>query len=51
MGYGPSPEDIAQAVVFLIEAKSITGQVIFVDAGERFLSRGRDVVFETEGVN
>lgn len=51
MGYGPSPEDIAQAVVFLIEAKSVTGQVIFVDAGERFLSRGRDVVFETEGVN
>ena len=51
LGYGPSPEDIAQAVVFLIEAKSITGQVIFVDAGERFLSRNRDVVFETEGVN
>ena len=48
LGYGPSPEDIAQAVVFLIEAKSITGQVIFVDAGERFLSRSRDVAFETE---
>ena len=50
LGYGPSPEDIAQAVIFLIEGKSITGQVIFVDAGERFLSRNRDVVFETEGV-
>ena len=49
LGYGPSPDDIAQAVVFLIEAKSITGQVIFVDAGERFLSRSRDVAFETEG--
>ena len=48
LGYGPSPDDIAQAVVFLIEAKSITGQVIFVDAGERFLSRSRDVAFETE---
>jgi len=48
LGYGPSPDDIAQAVGFLIEAKSITGQVIFVDAGERFLSRSRDVVFETE---
>ena len=34
LGYGPSPDDIAQAVVFLIQAKSITGQVIFVDAGE-----------------
>ncbi len=51
LGYGPSPEDIAQAVVFLVDAKSITGQVIFVDAGERFLSRNRDVVFQTEGVN
>ena len=50
LGYGPSPEDIAQAVVFLIEGNSITGQVIFVDAGERFLSRSRDVAFETEGV-
>ena len=50
LGYGPTPDDIAQAVVFLIEGKSITGQVIFVDAGERFLSRSRDVSFETEGV-
>ncbi len=50
LGYGPSPDDIAQAVVFLIEGKSITGQVIFVDAGERFLSRSRDVAFETEDV-
>ena len=50
LGYGPSPDDIAQAVVFLIGGDSITGQVIFVDAGERFLSRRRDVSFETEGV-
>ena len=50
LGYGPSPDDIAQAVVFLIGGESITGQVIFVDAGERFLSRSRDVSFETEGV-
>ena len=48
LGYGPSPEDIAQAVAYLIEANSVTGQVIFVDSGERFLSRDRDVVFETE---
>ena len=49
LGYGPSPEDIAEAVGYLIDARSVTGQVIFVDSGERFLSRSRDVVFQTEG--
>jgi hypothetical protein len=29
-------------------AKAVTGQVLFVDSGERFLSRVRDVLFETE---
>ena len=48
LGYGPDPEDIADAVCYLMGAKSVTGQVIYVDSGERFLSRTRDVVFETE---
>ena len=48
LGYGPSPEDIAEAVCYLMDAKAVTGQVIYVDSGERFLSRTRDVVFETE---
>jgi enoyl-[acyl-carrier-protein] reductase (NADH) len=30
-------------------ASSVTGQVIYVDSGERFLMRPRDVIFETEG--
>ena len=45
---GPSPKDIAGAVNYLMSAKSVTGQIIYVDSGERFLSRARDVVFETE---
>ena len=45
---GPSPKDIADAVLFLMSARSVTGQIIYVDSGERFLSRARDVVFETE---
>tara|TARA_Y100001970_G_scaffold110172_1_gene137602 strand:- start:13274 stop:14035 length:762 start_codon:yes stop_codon:yes gene_type:complete len=49
LGFGPSPGDIADAVVFLMGSRSITGQTIFVDSGERFLSRKRDVFFETEG--
>ncbi len=48
LGTGPTPEDVADAVLFLINAKSVTGQIIFVDSGERFLNRNRDVVFETE---
>lgn len=31
----PSPEDIAAAVVFLLESDAITGQTIYVDSGQR----------------
>ena len=48
LGYGPVPEDIADAVCYLIGARAVTGQILFVDSGERFLSRARDVLFETE---
>ena len=48
LGYGPGPEDIADAVCYLLGARSVTGQILFVDSGERFLSRARDVLFETE---
>jgi len=48
LGYGPNPGDIAEAVCYLMHAQAVTGQVIYVDSGERFLSRSRDVVFETE---
>ncbi|MAN00147.1 MAG: SDR family oxidoreductase [Candidatus Thermoplasmatota archaeon] len=48
LGYGPRPEDIADAVCYLIGARAVTGQILFVDSGERFLSRARDVLFETE---
>lgn len=45
LGYGPDPDDIADAVAYLTQSKSITGQTIFVDAGERFNSRTRDIMF------
>ncbi len=47
-GTGPAPADIADAVGFLMGARAVTGQVLFVDSGERFLARSRDVLFETE---
>lgn len=33
----PSPEDVAQAVAFLLEAESLTGQILAVDAGQSLL--------------
>ena len=48
LGRGAHPEDIAQAVRYLLEARAVTGQILFVDGGERFLARYRDVSFLLE---
>jgi NAD(P)-dependent dehydrogenase (short-subunit alcohol dehydrogenase family) len=40
---GSRPADIVRAVKYLLTAKAVTGQVLFVDGGERFLARRRDV--------
>lgn len=45
LGRNTSPEDIARAVRFLVEARSVTGETLAVDAGERFISRARDYSF------
>lgn len=37
---------VADAVLFLLEARGVTGQNLFVDCGQRFLPRGGDVMFE-----
>lgn len=39
------PEDIAEAVLYLAHAKSVTGQLIFVDGGAHMVSYDRDFVF------
>jgi NAD(P)-dependent dehydrogenase (short-subunit alcohol dehydrogenase family) len=36
----PVPEQIADAVVYLLKADSCTGQVIFVDGGQHLLGNG-----------
>ncbi len=41
------PQAIAQAVGFLLSSRGISGQNIFVDNGQRFLPRARDVMFAT----
>lgn len=40
------PQDIARAVAFLLEARGVQGETLFVDCGQRFLPRDRDVMFE-----
>lgn len=40
------PHDIARAVSFLLSARGVHGQNMFVDCGQRFLPRDRDVMFE-----
>lgn len=42
---GPTPEDIARAVRFLIENEAVTGQTIYVDGGRRFRTYERDMGF------
>jgi len=39
-------ERVADAVVYLLGAESVTGQTLFVDAGQRFIRRDRDVMFQ-----
>ncbi|AJP72342.1 SDR family oxidoreductase [Sphingomonas hengshuiensis] len=39
--------DIARTVAHLIETRSITGQNVFVDCGQRFVRRDGDVMFST----
>jgi NAD(P)-dependent dehydrogenase (short-subunit alcohol dehydrogenase family) len=34
LGQGPSPDDIAEAVAYLVQARSVTGQMIAVDGGQ-----------------
>jgi NAD(P)-dependent dehydrogenase (short-subunit alcohol dehydrogenase family) len=40
---GSAPEDIARAVLFILETQSITGTILQVDAGEHLMRRQRDV--------
>lgn len=37
---------VADAVAYLIDAESVTGQNLFVDCGQRFVKRDGDVMFE-----
>jgi NAD(P)-dependent dehydrogenase (short-subunit alcohol dehydrogenase family) len=44
LGRGPTPEELAAALAYLIDAPSVTGQMIAVDGGQHLAWRTPDVV-------
>lgn len=42
---GVNPADVVDALFYLIGAKTVTGQVITIDSGQRFMGLARDVQF------
>jgi NAD(P)-dependent dehydrogenase (short-subunit alcohol dehydrogenase family) len=42
---GVTPDDVVGALRYLIQAPCVTGQVLVIDSGQRFLGLGRDVQF------
>lgn len=49
LGRSSTPEDIAQAVVYVAAAKAITGTTILVDGGQHLVPTQRDVMFIAKG--
>lgn len=43
--HGVVPADVLDAIVYLADARGVTGQTIVIDGGQRFLALGRDVQF------
>jgi len=46
LGHGATPDDVARAVRFLIEAHAVTGQMIAVDGGQHLIWKTADVGVE-----
>ena len=44
LGHGVTPDEVAQALIYLINAPSVTGQMIAVDAGQHLAWRTPDVI-------
>jgi NAD(P)-dependent dehydrogenase (short-subunit alcohol dehydrogenase family) len=44
LGHGGTPEEIGQALAYLIDARSVTGQMIAVDGGQHLAWRTPDII-------
>ncbi|MGH6658043.1 MAG: SDR family oxidoreductase [Sphingomicrobium sp.] len=42
---GVEPDDVVAALFYFIDAATVTGQMLILDSGQRFLALGRDVQF------
>jgi NAD(P)-dependent dehydrogenase (short-subunit alcohol dehydrogenase family) len=49
LGHGSSPEDLVQALRYLVSAESMTGQTLIVDGGQNLAPAARDVMFTVRG--
>lgn len=47
LGIGVEPGDVVRALRYLIEARAVTGEIMTVDGGQRFMQLARDVQFVT----
>ena len=45
LGRTSTPDDVADAVLFLLRSKAITGEVLTVDGGQHLLPADRDIMF------
>jgi NAD(P)-dependent dehydrogenase (short-subunit alcohol dehydrogenase family) len=45
LGRGVEPRDVIGAIRYFIDARCVTGQIIVIDSGQRFLGLERDVQF------
>ncbi len=46
LGYGAEPDDICGALLYLLSARSVTGQMIAVDGGQHLAWRTQDVLVQ-----
>jgi NAD(P)-dependent dehydrogenase (short-subunit alcohol dehydrogenase family) len=45
LGRGVEPGDVLAAILYLADARTVTGQTIVIDGGQHFLALERDVQF------
>ena len=45
LGHGVEPEELVTALRYLVDAPSVTGKTLTLDAGQRFMALPRDVAF------
>jgi NAD(P)-dependent dehydrogenase (short-subunit alcohol dehydrogenase family) len=48
LGRSSTPEDVAEAVVYAVGARAVTGATLLVDGGQHLVPSDRDVMFLTE---